>query len=128
MLLYMTILKEVLLSKYITKIKLHQLILIFYSATKSYETIKAKYDASNCFLLKVNSRSPLAVNSDHLPDPWSQFIDSNSYKDSKISTELDSSKEPPQEIAVEAEEKTSILSNHPLSPTNDNLTSVCINL
>lgn len=66
------------------------------------------------------------MNSDHLPDPWSQFIDSNSYKDSKINTELDSSKEPPQEIAVEAEEKSSILSNHPLSPTNDNLAAVCM--
>lgn len=74
----------------------------------------------------MNSRSPVAVNNDHLPDPWSQFIDNNTFKESSTSLELESPKEPPQEIAKEAEEKTGILSNHPLSPANDTLLAVSV--
>lgn len=74
----------------------------------------------------MNSRSPLAVNNEHLPDPWSQFIDNNNFKESRSSPDLESPKELPQEIATEAEEKSSILSNHPLSPTNDNSPAVII--
>lgn len=90
-----------------------------------YETTKAKYESQNCFLLKVNSRSPHAINNEHLPDPWSQFIENDNLKESGNDYEPHSPKEPYHEIAKEAEEKSSILSNHPLSPVNENSSAVC---
>nr|CAI5821090.1 unnamed protein product [Callosobruchus analis] len=74
----------------------------------------------NCFLLKINSRSPKTVNLEHLPDPWSQFINNQvNLKEFKPQPESNCIKTS-LEIGQEAEEiKTNTY--HPLSPVSDEM-------
>ncbi|CAG9855344.1 unnamed protein product [Phyllotreta striolata] len=91
-------------------------------ATKIFETIKVSYGFSYCFLLKLNSRSPNSGTSEHLPDPWSQFIntpiDLKEYKGSPDNSIMKTS----LEIGQEAEEFKTTVNYHPLSPVNEDVT------
>lgn len=86
--------------------------------------MKTSYGASNCFLLRMNSR-PVGQCDTQLPDPWSQFlsnrIDYSSERktpeNSPLSTRVNA-----LEVGEEASESGNILSYHPLSPDiDDNL-------
>lgn len=72
----------------------------------------------------MNSRPPGPQNTDHLPDPWSQFITKNIYTSSSPtppSSPSSSSKN--LEVAQEANEIKNT-NYHPLSPDNDDLNFV----
>lgn len=90
-------------------------------AIRVFESIKISYGFSNCFLLKLNSRSPKSGTSEHLPDPWSQFINmSIDLKECKVSPDSSIMKTS-LEIGQEAEEVKNILNYHPLSPVNEDM-------
>nr|XP_023020027.1 trafficking protein particle complex subunit 8 [Leptinotarsa decemlineata] len=73
-----------------------------------------------CFLLRVNSRAPNILITDHLPDPWTHFIDEHlDIKEYQVSTDNNVMKTS-LEIGQEAEEVKNI-DYHPLSPVNEDL-------
>ncbi|KAJ8941445.1 hypothetical protein NQ318_016077 [Aromia moschata] len=92
-------------------------------ANKAFESIKISYGATNCFLLRMNSRPIRSVNTEHLPDPWSQFIASQiELKDSKDVQDITSNiMKTSLEIGQEAEEVKDNSNYHPLSPVTEDL-------
>ncbi|KAF7286967.1 hypothetical protein GWI33_002813 [Rhynchophorus ferrugineus] len=93
-------------------------------ANEAFNSIKSSYGIANCFLLRMNSRPPGASNNEHLPDPWSQFlngkIDTKSYQ---VTPECSPgpTRHLSLEIGQEANENKS-LNYHPLSPEVEDLT------
>ncbi|KAJ8923650.1 hypothetical protein NQ315_010230 [Exocentrus adspersus] len=92
-------------------------------ANSSFESVKSTYGASNCFLLKMNSRASRPIPSEHLPDPWSQFITNQLDMKESIQDNTVSSKNSSLEIGQEAEETKNIQNYHPLSPVNEDSAS-----
>ncbi|XP_044765765.1 trafficking protein particle complex subunit 8 [Coccinella septempunctata] len=91
-------------------------------ATTAYESIKSAYGSTNTCLLRMNSRPPGNNGvTEHVADPWSQFISNNI----KSSMETSSTAENVYELAEEANEVKSVvtqtLNYHPLSPEHEDL-------
>lgn len=42
-----------------------------------YEDMKQRYGPQGCALLKINSRPISADNSEQIPDPWCQYLNTN---------------------------------------------------
>ncbi|XP_056646298.1 trafficking protein particle complex subunit 8 [Diorhabda sublineata] len=94
-----------------------------YIAEKVFDSVKLLYGVANCFLLKMNSRSSKTSTTEHLPDPWSQFI-SNTINIKDIKSNQDNSlMKTSLEIGQEAEEVKNISNYHPLSPVNEDLST-----
>lgn len=90
-----------------------------YIAEKAFDSVKLLYGVANCFLLKMNSRSPKTSTTEHLPDPWSQFIiNTIDMKEIKSNQDNNSVMKTSLEIGQEAEEVKNI-NYHPLSPVNE---------
>lgn len=89
---------------------------------QALEAMKVSYGASNCFLLRMNSRPPGHMD-EQLPDPWSQFISNRI--DTSLETKLTPENSPlasranALEIGQEASETGNTLTYHPLSPDID---------
>ncbi|CAH1153382.1 unnamed protein product [Phaedon cochleariae] len=91
-------------------------------AVKTFDSMKISYGTTSCFLLKINSRSPNPESSEHLPDPWSQFINSQmDMKECKTSVDNNSMRTS-LEIGQEAEEVRNVSNYHPLSPVSEDST------
>lgn len=93
------------------------------SANEGFNVLKTQYGSSNCFLLRINSHTPGLEKVEHLPDPWSQFLNSRiDLKNYQLSPT--GSPEPKRhdsfEIGQEANE-TRNTSYHPLSPELENI-------
>ncbi|XP_019764985.1 trafficking protein particle complex subunit 8 [Dendroctonus ponderosae] len=92
-------------------------------ANEGFNVLKTQYGSSNCFLLRINSRTPGLEKVEHLPDPWSQFLNSRiDLKNYQLSPS--SSPDPKRhdsfEIGQEANETRNI-TYHPLSPELENI-------
>ncbi|CAG9759362.1 unnamed protein product [Ceutorhynchus assimilis] len=86
-------------------------------ATSAFESLKTSYGAPNCFLLKMNSRTPGQNNQEHLADPWCQFLN-NKIDIECYQTSSDDSPDLRQhslEVGQEANELKNT-NYHPLSP------------
>lgn len=90
----------------------------------AFEASKRTYGQQNCFLLKINTRSPTFLSSEHLVDPWSQFMSTeSSMVESKSSPDLDAARAN-LEVGREAQEPKLLMNDHPLSPINEDLSLV----
>ncbi|EFA11313.1 trafficking protein particle complex subunit 8 [Tribolium castaneum] len=91
-------------------------------ANEAYESVKGSYGEANCFLLRMNSRPPGAANTEHLPDPWSQFIscniESRDYNPTPESSPYTS--RAIFDTSQDSDTKTN-LNYHPLSPDTEDL-------
>ncbi|KAJ8983316.1 hypothetical protein NQ317_010855 [Molorchus minor] len=90
-------------------------------ANKAFESIKSSYGIQNCFLLRMNSRPFRSTNTEHLPDPWSQFISNQiELQVSKGEQEnIPNNIKTSFEIGQEAEEVKNSTNYHPLSPVTE---------
>lgn len=96
-----------------------------FSANDAYESLKNSYGEANCFLLKMNSRPLGFANNEHLPDPWSQFINCNiESKDYKITPETSPYASRASFDTNNDVDSKNALSYHPLSPDTDELSMV----
>ncbi|XP_045481562.1 trafficking protein particle complex subunit 8 [Harmonia axyridis] len=91
-------------------------------ATAAYDSIKSAYGSTNSFLLRMNSRPPGNNGvTEHVADPWTQFICNNI----KSTSETSNTTENVYELAEEANEVKSIVTEtqnyHPLSPDHEDL-------
>lgn len=94
-------------------------------ATKSFEASKALFGAQNCFLLKINSRASYPVETEHLPDPWSQFLYAQvDTKESNENSGNNCTQQTSLEIGQEAKEFKATTNYHPLAPLTDNSIAV----
>ncbi|KAL3290126.1 hypothetical protein HHI36_023491 [Cryptolaemus montrouzieri] len=89
-------------------------------ATDAYDSIKSSYGSANSFLLRMNSRPPGNEGvTEHVADPWSQYIHNNI----KSSLETSNTSENIYELAEEANEVKTVFGErqnyHPLSPDNE---------
>lgn len=105
---------------------IYLIFILLFRANEAFNSIKSSYGVANCFLLRMNSRPPGASSNEHLPDPWSQFlngkIDTKSYQ---VTPECSPgpTRHLSLEIGQEANENKS-LNYHPLSPEVEDLTVV----
>lgn len=67
----------------------------------------------------MNSRPSKSVQSEHLPDPWSQFITNQLDMKEGNQDNASTSKGFTLEIGQEAEEIKNVQNYHPLSPVNE---------
>lgn len=100
---------------------------MIFSANEAYESVKGSYGEPNCFLLRMNSRPPGAANTEHLPDPWSQFISSN-IESKELKPTPESSPYTSRAIfdASQDNDTKTNLNYHPLSPDTEDLVMVAI--
>lgn len=98
-------------------------------ANDAFDSLKVSYGGANCFLLRMNSRPPgpqyPESNTDHLPDPWSQFINTDLQSKNiqftpESSPSLSIKSAANLEMGQEANEQKSI-DYHPLSPDHEEL-------
>lgn len=94
-----------------------------FRAEDAFESLKSTYGTANCFLLRMNSRPPGPQNTDHLPDPWSQFINRNAFTPQNPSPPGSPNSSRSLEVAQEADEVKNT-DYHPLSPDHDDLNVV----
>jgi hypothetical protein len=106
--------------------KVH-LIIYCYRAHEAYESLKGSYGEANCFLLRMNSRPPGAASTEHLPDPWSQFINNN-IESSDYKPTPESSPYTTRAIfdSTQDNDTKTNLNYHPLSPDTEELIMVNI--